>query len=344
MRVLRNAVFAGCCLFLLTQCASQDEIRKLNYQIRTVNQKVEEVKASTVNQIQKRQASSVNKIDAVQGETQQLRALVEESNQKSNLLREQTIQDIAALKATIEQLRAENEQRIKALEAQVAQLSEGLVRTQQARVQAAEQRAREAARRAEEARKRTVMAAGSGGTGFVTLRPDARKVKIGSQAVVESVPSRPRPTSPAVREVPAPQAEEKTVAPGKPAPAAPAAGGDALSQAMRLFKAGKYKDAYKGFEQVLAGNPAGAKAAETLYYMGECLYSQGEYDLAILDYQKVISNHPKDSHTPAAMLKQGMSFEKLTDHETAKIIYKKLIAGYGSSPEAAQAKKRLANL
>ena len=343
MRVIRNLVFAGCCLFLLTQCASQDEIRKLNYQIRTVNQKVEEVKASTVNQMQKRQASSVNKIDAVQGETQQLRALVEESNQKSNLLREQTVQDIASLKKTIDQMRMENEQRIKALEVQVAQLSEGLVRTQQARVQAAEQRAREAARRADEARKRTVMAAGAGSTGFVTLRPDAHKVKISSNTVVDAAPAKPRRTPSAPEAVPETTPVKKTVASSKPAPES-AGGGDALSQAIHLFKIGKYKDAYKGFEQVLSGNPAGAKAAETLFYMGECLYNQGEYDLAILDYQKVISNHPKDSHTPAAMLKQGMSFEKLTDHETAKIIYKKLIAGYGSSAEAAQAEKRLANL
>jgi TolA-binding protein len=94
----------------------------------------------------------------------------------------------------------------------------------------------------------------------------------------------------------------------------------------------------------LSGNPQGQAAAQTLFYMGECLYNQGEFDLAILDYQKVISNHSQDSHTPSALLKQGMSFEKLTDHETAKIIFRKLIADHPDSSEAGLANKRLENL
>ena len=151
MKGLRNLVVAGCSVLLLSQCASQDEVRKLNYQIRTVNQKVEEVKSSTTNQMQKGQASSVNRIDAVSSETQQLRALVEESGQKSSQLREQTKVDLAALASTVEQMRMENEQRIKALEARMDQVSGSLDRVQKARVEAAEQRAREAARRAEEA-------------------------------------------------------------------------------------------------------------------------------------------------------------------------------------------------
>lgn len=330
MKGLRNLVVAGCSVLLLSQCASQDEVRKLNYQIRTVNQKVEEVKSSTTNQMQKGQASSVNRIDAMASETQQLRALIEESGEKSSQLREQTKEDLAALQTTVEQMRTENEQRIKALEARIDQVAGGLDRVKKARVEAAEQRARQAARRAEEARQRTVVAAAASSGGLVTLKPAAKKIRIGTGTVVSATQS----TKPSA-------AEKQVVA---AAPAAPAAGTDLFSQGMDSFKAGKYKEANKTFEQVLAGNPQGARAAQTLFYMGECLFNQGEYDLAILDYQKVISNHPKDSHTPAALLKQGMSFEKLTDHETAKIIYKKLIADYANSSEAGLAEKRLENL
>ena len=342
MKGLRNLVVAGCSVLLLSQCATQDEVRKLNYQIRTVNQKVEEVKSSTANQMQKGQASSVNRIDAMSGETQQLRALVEESGQKSSQLREQTKQDLAALQNTVEQMRMENEQRIKALEVRIDQVSGNLDRVQKARVQAAEQRAREAARRAEEARKRTVVAAAASSGSSVTLRPAGKKIRIGSGKVVSAAQSQKSsaaaPAQPADKQ---PVTEKQVVA---AAPAAPAVGTDLFSQGMDNFKAGKYKEANKIFEQVLAGNPQGAKAAQTLFYMGECLFNQGEYDLAILDYQKVISNHPKDQHTPAALLKQGMSFEKLTDHETAKIIYKKLIADYANSSEAGLAEKRLEKL
>jgi len=343
MKGLRNLVVAGCSVLLLSQCATQDEVRKLNYQIRTVNQKVEEVKSSTTNQMQKGQASSVNRIDAMSGETQQLRALVEESGQKSSQLREQTKEDLAALASTVEQMRMENEQRIKALEARIDQVSGSLDRVQKARVEAAEQRAREAARRAEEARKRTVVAATASSGSQVTLKPAAKKVRIGSGTVVSATQST-KPSAAATAPVPSeskPATEKQVVV---AAPAAPVTGTDLFSQGMDSFKAGKYKEANKIFEQVLAGNPQGAKAAQTLFYMGECLFNQGEFDLAILDYQKVISNHPKDSHTPAALLKQGMSFEKLTDHETAKIIYKKLIADYPNSSEAGLAEKRLNNL
>ncbi len=342
MKAMRNLVIAGCSVLLLSQCASQDDVRKLNYQIRTVNQKVEEVKSSTVNQMQKRQASSANKIDAVSGETQQLRALIEESGQKSSRLREQTKEDVAALQATVEQMRTESEQRIRALEAKVDQLAGSLDRLHQARVQAAEQRARQAAKRAEEAQRRTVVAAGAASGKLVTLQPAARKVRMGNGTVVEAAPEGQQ-TPAAATSNPA-TAEEKQVVAAAAASAAPATGTDLFSQGMDSFKAGEYKDAYRTFEQILSGNPQGGKAAQILFYMGECLFNQGEYDLAILDYQKVISNHAKDSHTPAALLKQGMSFEKLTDHETAKIIYKKLIADHPNSSEAGLAEKRLESL
>jgi tol-pal system protein YbgF len=121
-------------------------------------------------------------------------------------------------------------------------------------------------------------------------------------------------------------------------------GGDQFAKALSMFKAQQYVDAYKAFEQVLAQNPRGDEAAETLFYMGEALFARGEYDLAILDYQKVISNHAGHPRTPTALLKQGMSFEKLTDNETAKIIYKKLIADYPESAEASTAEQQLASL
>jgi len=334
MKKMRNFVFAGCVVLLLSQCASQEEVRKLNYQIRTVNQKVEEIKSSTVNQMQKRQASSVNKLDAVSDETLQLRTLISENEQKERQYQEQNKENFASLHTAVEQLRAENEQRIKTLELRIDQLADSLERMQQARVQTAEKRARDAAKKAEQARQRTVNAASvASGVELVTLRPAGKKVRITGKTTAARAG---RTSKPRVA------ANEKKVI--KAAPAAPVQVSDPFSRGMSDFKAGKYKEAYTTFEQVLASNPKGAKAAQTLFYMGECLYNQGEYDLAILDYQKVISNHARDSHTPAALLKQGMSFEKLTDLETAKIIYKKLIADYPNSSEAGLAGKKLAKL
>ena len=339
MKMIRNLALAGCSLLLLSQCATQDEVRELNYQIRAVNQKVEEVRTKAVGTIQKRQASSVSKIDQVEEETLRLKSRLEESEHRASQFRRKTGQDLAALEKAVAQLRADNEQKIEELAQKVDRLNAAFSKVQQERIRAAEERAREAARRAEAARRRVVTAAGSSG-GTVKVTPDRRKVRIGSGKVVAAAaPASGTPvTRPAARPAGSGEKGEVQVVTTPDATAGP------FSRAMALYKAKKYKDAYRMFEQVLSGNPKGAKAAETLFYMGECLYNQGEYDLAILDYQKVISNHARDPHTPAALLKQGMSFEKLTDHETAKIIYKKLINDYSGSPEAATARKRLANL
>jgi len=341
MKLMKNIVLLGFAVLLLSSCASQDEIRKLNYQIRSVNQKLEDVKTNTVNKLQKRQASSVNKIDAMTSENEQLRALIEESEHKSGLLREKNTQDLVALTSVVEQMRTENEQRLQALETKLAQMGGVLEKMQTARVQAATQRAQAAARRAEEARKRSRAAAAASApvvsSSFVVVHPSGRKTRVkrgaGNHAATQA---------PAQTQIPdSPVAEENN---SEPVENTPTVAGTPFDQGMASFKAGQYKKAYKTFEQLLSGNPRGKTAAQTLFYMGECLYNQGEFDLAILDYQKVISNHAQDPHTPSALLKQGMSFEKLTDLETAKIIFHKLIEDYPDSSEAGLAKKRLGNL
>jgi len=297
-----------------------------------VNQKVEDVRSATVDQMQKRQASSVSRIDEVQNEVLQLRAVIEENAHQESLSREQSKESVASLQAMIERIQAENNARLKMLEDRVNQLERNLDKVSEARIREAENRAKEAARRAEEARKRTVVAAAGPGSEYVSIKPEGRKVAVdGSKKVVAAPPE--------TTASPAPPTPSFT-----PEPAPPTTGGDQFSIAMDMYKNKRYAEAYKGFEQVLSQNPKGDEAAETLFYMGESLFARGEYDLAILDYQKVISNHANHPRTPTALLKQGMSFEKLTDHETAKIIYKKLISEYPDSAEAATAEQQLQSL
>ncbi len=343
MKVMRSIVLAGCSVVLLSSCASQDEIRNLSNQLRAVNLKVEDIKNNTVSTMQKRQASSVNKIDAVSTETEQLRAMIEESEHKAAQLREANTQGLAELTGVVQQMRTDNEQRLAALETKIDQMAAALNQVQSERVRAAEQRAREAARRAEQARKRTIAAATAATAAknsYVIVQPSGKKIRIQQGAVVRdnAATVTSRQSQPVVQQPDPPK--NTTSAANTPATTS----GTPFDQGMASFNAGKYKKAYATFEQVLSGNPQGHTAAQTLFYMGECLYNQGEFDLAILDYQKVISNHVQDSHTPAALLKQGMAFEKLTDLETAKIIFKKLLAEYPDSSEAALAQQRLANL
>jgi len=345
MKGILNIAVAGCSLFLLCQCATQDDLRKLNYQVRAVNQKVEEVKTSTVEQLQKRQASSVNKLDQVAEDVVRLKSRLDEQAHLQKQYQEQNSQTLATLQTTLEERLAATETKMSQLQQQIEQLTAGIDAMQQARIREAEQRAREAARKAELARQRTVMAATSGSS-FVHVVPRKKKVRVGRAEVRNASPASVAAATTTPATVQQKKSTAKKVVAAQPPVAAPAAteASGPFARAMAEFKNKKYKKAYQDFEQVLASNPKGAQAAQVLFYMGEALYNQGEYDLAILDYQKVISNHAKDPHTPAALLKQGMSFEKLTDNETAKIIYKKLINEYSGTPEARKAKERLANL
>lgn len=328
MKGLRNLAVAGCTVFLLCQCASQDDVRDLSYQIRAVNKKVEDVQSSTVNQIQKRQASSVNKLDTIQDEFLQLRAMVEESQHQNRLDNEKAKQDIADLRSVVQKSLQEYNQRLEQLEKRINALEGNLDRLSQARIREAEQRAREAAERAEKARQKTVNAAEASG-GVVNITPKSRKQKVDPRNSVEvaSIPSK------------RPDTGTRTVTPE------PSATGNSLyDQGVKYFNSNRYTEAYQKFEQYISQNPNGDMAASTLFYMGESLYAKEEYDLAILDYQKVISNHAKHKRAPMALLKQGMSFENLTDHETAKIIYKKLISEYPDSVEAKTASNQLEKL
>ncbi len=359
MNKIRHLALAGCSLVLLTQCATQDEVRELNYQLRAVNQKLEDVKSNTVNKMQQRQASSVNKLDQIESETLRLKSLVEESAHQSRQMREQAKEDIADLQATIAAMTQESQakieelnQKLALLENQLAGVSSSYERLQRARVEEAERRAREAAERAaaqraeQAARQRERSAASVAAQD--TVQPDIKKKKIADARVVDGTSSggTSAPETSSVIE-PAPvEPRTQSVEPANEAAAAPVEdpASAALAQAVSLYNAKKYQQAYQSLEDVLASNVQGHKAAETLFYMGECLFAQGEYDLAILDYQKVISNYSKDDLASRALLKQGMSFEKLTDIETARIIYSKLLNDYAGSKEAATARQKLETL
>ncbi len=340
MKLMKNIFLAGCAILLLSQCATRDDVRQLNHQIRAVNLKVDNVKTSTVTQIQRRQAASVSQLDQVSGEVVRLESLIIESNHRDNLEQHQLSEQIMLLQTSLEEHIGVNEQNITGLQQQIQQLSAGVDNIHRARIQMAEQQAIEAAKRAEQARQRTVMAVGRA-TGFVNLTPDGEKVRIGTGRVavvgtIEQV-AQLSPVVPAQR---IPVATDPMLRDA----ADPVALSSPFEQAMNKFNNQQYQEAYLKLEHILVDNPRGKVAAQVLFYMGESLFRQGEYDLAILDYQKVISNHPQDPHTPAALLKQGMSFEKLNDYETARIIYRKLIKDHPGTAEADKARARQAQL
>ncbi|MDP3478695.1 MAG: tetratricopeptide repeat protein [Desulfoprunum sp.] len=350
----------------LVQCASQNEVRDLQYQLRIVNKKLEDMKANTVGMIQKRQADSSGQMTQLEEEVMTLKSQLQETNQLNNNLKEKNTELETAFNTYTQQEATKQDEVIRrmdeektAKEAKLAELSDKLKAQQESvkviqegRVREAERRAHEAKLAAEKAKAKTQLAGNaltSSSSNVVKIGATQQK-KLLSSSVTTSESSTSAPltkSSQAAVEPPptttvSPKAQETVELSGTAQEtASPPAKGGGLAEAKNLYGGGKYQQAFTLYEQYVRDNATGSEAIDARYMMGECLFQQKEYDQAILQYQKIIAQQAKHPKAASAMLRQAMSFEKLSDNETAKIIYQKILSSYGSSPEAAQAQEKL---
>jgi len=79
-----------------------------------------------------------------------------------------------------------------------------------------------------------------------------------------------------------------------------------------------------------------------LYWSGEALYGEKKYEMAILQLQDVISKYASHPKAAASMLKQALAFNALGDTQNARTTMLKVTEEYPDSPQAATAKKFLA--
>ncbi len=352
----------------LVQCASQTDLNELRYQLRIVNKKIEDVKATTVGQLQQRQAAASGQMDQLEQDISQLKSQLEETYHLNQRLKEQnkeleaTISSVAETEAAkrdeamkqFEETQREKEVKLtEALNEKLRVQQESVKAIQQSRIVEAERRAKEAALAAQLAKTRSKSVSSevqsSGSPSHIRL--DQKKVKLSGAAdipapakikapVTEKVIQTAQPAETAQLE---PAAVKQAPVTSQEKPAAAEQSSDNYAKAQRLYEGGKYKEALPLFEQV-AANSSDSKSVDARFMMGESLFNQKEYDKAIMQYQNIISQHSDNARSPEAMLKQGMAFEKLADKDTAKVIYKKLIKKHGSSPEATTAQERLGKL
>ncbi|MCP3888819.1 MAG: tetratricopeptide repeat protein [Desulfobulbaceae bacterium] len=354
-KTVRNFLLLASSAVIITGCASSSDLEDLRYQLRIVNKKLEDMKSTTVGQLQKRQAAASGHMDQLEQDIIELKAQLEESYYLNQKLREQNKELEVAITSVAEQESAKREEALKRLEEQqrakevrlvelntkLQQQQESVKAIQQARILEAERRAKETAIEAELARKRSNAASKttSYGTNVKHFRATKKKVK-------RSVVAPPIQKGPSVAKTTIAVKSAKTN--NKPAikqssggtTAQPVAPANDYAKAQNLYQRNKYNEAYKLFSQV-ASNPTSGNNVNARFMMGESLFKQKEYDKAIMQYQKIISQHSTSDKAPAAMLKQAMAFEKLADKDTAKVIYKKLLKKHGSTPEATTAKAKL---
>jgi len=344
-KLLINSLLIASVTPFLVQCAAQQDVDEIRYQLRIVNKKIDDMKSTTVGQLQKRQAAANGQMDQLEKDLLELRSQLEESYHLNQRLREQNKE----LENSINMVAQESAAKREEVEKKLLMQEENLKAIQAARLKEAERKAKEAALAAELARQKTKQSAAyaSGSSSVQHITSSKPKVK---KAVSESVPipvqprvSAPQPAQVAQAPV-QPEVKAAPVAAVQPAAGyGSASGNDSMQKASSLYDSQKYGDAYTLFEQV-ADRGSSGEAVEARYMMGECLFNEKEYDKAIMQYQKIISQFPDHSKAPAAMLKQAMAFEKLADKDTAKVIYRKLIKKHGSSQEAAAAQSNLNKL
>jgi len=343
----RTFLFIALATPFLVQCASQSDIQDLQYQLRIVNKKLEDMKSNQVGQLQKRQAAATGQMDQFENEMLAVKSQLEETYHLNQRLKEQnkeleiSITSVAEEEADkrrealehFEKQQIEKEAVIAELNEKLSQQQASVQAIQQARIKDAERRAKEAAIAVELAKQKNRASASKRSGGKITqIKQEKQKVK---KSVVAPIAKSPGSTV-------SPQKSQKAITSKQSTTIDAPSAGD-LNRANQLFANGKYKEALSLFDRE-AGNPASKSAVEARYMMGECLFQQKEYDKAIMQYQKIISQHANDPKAPSAMLKQGMAFERLADKDTAKVIYKKLLKKHGSSSEAATAQERLAKL
>jgi outer membrane protein assembly factor BamD len=129
---------------------------------------------------------------------------------------------------------------------------------------------------------------------------------------------------------------------------------DKLYQAaMAEYKAGRYDNAAKAFEQLTLDMPArDPRLPLAFYYLAQSHSKQGENLLAATTYNRLIDAFPQDTLVDDALYLSGRAYQREWRHpeldatygNDAVTAYQSLIASYPDSPFAGPAKKELDKL
>lgn len=343
------AAFAG--IFLLSSCASQQDIRKVNLEMHTLDNRlieleksIKEIKkrtGSSVESVQEKQAGFGNTIDKLNTELLQTRGQLEEArhryrslnaelirikkklNQRldkveheSSALNEKFSEKTDSLKGEVRSLNsklADMQNVIDSLGKSITSLDQQIESIKKAEMEEKTARARKAAKAACAAKEQAEKAGESSEEGVHLIKPAEIKKDIDTDK------DRAQNQT----------AEKKS------------AGQQEYEKGLKKFRTGNYRETKEIFSDLrgkYAGKDIGIKSR---FMVADCLFKLKNYSLAILEYQQVISDHPGHDKVPHALFNQASAFEKLGDKKTADIVYRKLIREFPDSEEAARARKKL---
>lgn len=116
---------------------------------------------------------------------------------------------------------------------------------------------------------------------------------------------------------------------------------DVYNSASELFKSEKYKDARAKFMSVLQDYKENEYSGNAKFWIAECFFKEKMYEDSILAYEELLKKYPNSDKIASARFKQGLAFYELNDTETGDLILKSLIESFPDSEEAAAARKKL---
>ncbi len=116
----------------------------------------------------------------------------------------------------------------------------------------------------------------------------------------------------------------------------------AYDAALALFKDGDYKNAGVTFADFLRRYPQSGYASHAQYSLGNSYYAQRDYANAIATLQIFVKKYAENAKAPEALLNIATCQMELKEKTAAKKTLLELVAQYPNSPQAQNAKERLA--
>ncbi len=164
----------------------------------------------------------------------------------------------------------------------------------------------------------------------------------GAGGAAGAVGPRPAPASPAPNGGNAAPGPDNAAPPASGPTASGPAVGDLYRAAYGDYMAGKYPLASSEFNDLIKAYPDENLAGNAYFYLGEISNRGAKPSVAIKDYDTVLERYPDNAKIPAAHLHKGEALLTMKQTEAGERELRVLVQRFPNSPEASQAKAKLA--
>jgi TolA-binding protein len=162
------------------------------------------------------------------------------------------------------------------------------------------------------------------------------------QAPPQTQPAPGAPVTPGTQ-TPGAQGAQGAVTPAPaPNPAPPL--DETFQAGLRDFNGARYQVAQGEFQDVIQYYPQEDLAGQAQFYLGEIAYRQQNYQDAVTAYNAVLESHANTTKAAAAQLHKGLALLAMNKRAAGIDELRALIHKHPQSPEADQARRRLAGM